>query len=328
MRGTLFQFDPDIRLLGTEIFLDPSLPRPIAVVSHGHSDHTGRHGRFIATPATAAFLRIREGSDLRGTERPYGKRHCEENYEIELYPAGHVLGSAMVRVESEAGSLLYTGDFRLRPSITAEPASVPRADAVIMEATFGAPKWRFPPRSDTTGRLVETVIRLIRGGDVPVVLAYSLGKAQEICAILTRAEIPVVVHPSVARISEIYEKENVSLGPWEVWRPQSALFGAGSTTEIQGKALVIPPHLERQIRGIKRRKTIAVTGWSLHRPLRTDYAFPFSDHADFDELLELVDLAAPSVVYVTHGTRGFARELRRRGVQAEYLMPTRQMTLF
>src|SRR4051812_32300070 len=127
MLGSLFQCDPDLHISDSEIYLDPREPRRIGIVSHGHSDHIGRHEHFVATPATAAFLRIRAGDDLRGTELAYGVAHTIGSHTVELFPAGHILGSAMVRVTSERGSLAYTGDFKLSPSFTAEPAQAPRA---------------------------------------------------------------------------------------------------------------------------------------------------------------------------------------------------------
>ena len=143
----LFQSDPDIRLPGTEIYLDPAEPRPVGIISHGHSDHIGRHDHFIATAPTASFLRIREGRDLKGTELPYREPHLIDGFTVELYPAGHVHGSAMVRVSNANGSFVYTGDFKLSASFTAEPAEVPEADAVIMESTYGqSPDWVFPSR--------------------------------------------------------------------------------------------------------------------------------------------------------------------------------------
>ena len=147
MLHPLFQCDPDIRLTGSDIYLDPSEPRAVGIVSHGHTDHIGHHQHFVATPPTASFLRARVSSALRGTELAYRHPHHLGSNVVRLFPAGHILGSAMVHVSGERGSLLYTGDFRLEPSLTAEPAEVPHADAVIMESTYGAgPEWTFPSR--------------------------------------------------------------------------------------------------------------------------------------------------------------------------------------
>lgn len=158
MLGHLFQSDPDLRISGTEIYLDPAESRKIGIISHGHSDHIGRHEHFIATAPTAAFLRARSGDDLQGTELPYRTEHRIGEWTVELYPAGHVLGSAMVRLSNGTHALAYTGDFRLTPSFTAEPAEIPEADAVIMESTYGGnPDWVFPSREELRERLVTLV---------------------------------------------------------------------------------------------------------------------------------------------------------------------------
>jgi putative mRNA 3-end processing factor len=328
MPGSLFQCDPDLRVADTEIYLDPSEPRRVGVISHGHSDHIGRHEHFVATPATAAFLRIRAGDDLKGTELAYGVTHAIGAHTIELFPAGHILGSAMVRITSERGSLAYTGDFKLSPSFTAEPAVVPKADAVVMESTYGSPEWVFPPREELRERLVELVRDIIGRGKTPVLLAYSLGKAQEAAAMLRDSGVPLVMHRVVARISAVYERHGVNLGEYEVWGRQASMFGR-STSELRGKAILIPPHMTDEIRRVHRGETISLTGWSLGgRAAGAEHGLPLSDHADFNELVTFAETCGAETIYVTHGSKGFAEELRRRGIRAEFLKRVPQMRLF
>ena len=202
----IFQCDPDLRLAGTEIYFDPAEPRKLGIISHGHADHIGRHEHFIATAPTAAFLRVRNGFDLRGTELAYRRPHrIDDRWTVELFPAGHVLGSAMIRVSGERGSFAYSGDFRLAPSFTAEAAEIPEADAVVMESTYGSgPEWLFPSREELRERLVTLVRAILRRERTPVLLAYSLGKAQETAAMLRDSGVPLVMHPVVAQISAIY----------------------------------------------------------------------------------------------------------------------------
>lgn len=325
----LFQSDPHIRLSDTDVCLDPSERCATAVVTHGHADHIARHDRFVATPATAAFLRHRLGAHLKGTELGFGEALELDGYRVRLVPAGHILGSAMVHVEKDGETLLYTGDFRLRPSWTAEPAEVPKVDGLIMESTYGSPDWRFPSREELGARLLELVDAIHSRGRVPVVLAYSLGKAQEAVRWLSTNARRVVVHPAVAAICEIYVRHGVDLGSWEVATDQNAFF-ARAAAGLDGAVVVMPPHLRREIDAIPRAETINLSGWALKNDwrLRADHGLPLSDHADFDELLELVERASPSVVWVTHGSAGFARKLRARGINAEHLKKKAQMKLF
>lgn len=325
----LFQADPDIRLINSEIYLDPAEPRKLGIISHGHADHIGRHEHFIATVPTAAFLRARSGDDLKGTELAYRTEHKVGEWTVELFPAGHVLGSAMIRVSNATHALAYTGDFRLTPSYTAEPAEIPEADAVIMESTFGADdSWRFPSREELRERLTVLVHDIIKKDKTPVLLAYSLGKAQETTAMLRGSGVRLVVHPVVARISSIYERNGVDLGAYEVWGRQSSLFGHPSTIDLRGKALIIPPHMTAEIRRVPRRETVALTGWALHGTRDADHGLPLSDHADFDELISFAERCRAGVVYVTHGSTRFAEELRRRGIRAEFVRGKKQMRLF
>jgi putative mRNA 3-end processing factor len=332
MLGSLFQCDPDLRISGSDLYLDPRESRPVGVISHGHSDHIGRHDHFIATPATASFLRIREGDDLRGTELQYRTVHAistdhrislltgegskERNRTtIELFPAGHILGSAMIRVSTPSGTLVYTGDFKLSPSFTAEAAEVPVGDAIVMESTYGSPEWIFPSREELKERLVEVTRGIVRRGRTAVLMAYSLGKAQETAAMLRGSGIRVVMH-------------RIDLGEYEIWDPQPSLFGRLTTTDLRGKAVVIPPHMSAEIRRVPAKETVALTGWALHGARDADHGLPLSDHADFPELLALAETCGAAVVYVTHGSSRFAGELRKRGIRAEFLRPRTQMRLF
>ena len=330
MLGDFFQIDPDLRLTGTEVYLDARTPRDVGIVSHGHSDHIARHDEFIATPPTAAFIRHRLGSKLRGTELPFGVVHSLGAFDLKLFPAGHVLGSAMAKLTRGGRSLLYTGDFRLAPSLTAERAVVPKVDAVVTESTYGSEQWVFPSRDEIEVRLRSTIGDVLRRGRTPVLLAYSLGKAQEVCRMLRDLEPPLVVHPSIAAINRIYKRFEVDLGRWEVWSDQGSLDDHASVGQVAGRVVVIPPHLGGEVSRVAGAETIALTGWSLHAPwrVRADHGIPLSDHADFPELINLVSRAEPEIVYVTHGSKQFVEELRRRGWKAEYLRRRPQMRLF
>jgi putative mRNA 3-end processing factor len=327
--GHLFQCDPDIRLARSEIYLDPAEPRKVGIISHGHSDHIGRHEHFIATAPTAAFLRVRSGDDLRGTELAYRQPHTIGDWTVELFPAGHVLGSAMIRVRGPEGALAYTGDFRLSPSYTAEPAEVPEADAVIMESTYGGgPEWVFPSREELRERLVALVRNILSRDKTAVLLAYSLGKAQEAAAMLRGEKLPLVMHPVVARICGIYERHGVDLGTYEVWGRQASLFTHRTTADLRRKVVIVPPHMSREIARIRNAETVALTGWALHGTRDAHHGLPLSDHADFNELLSFAGSTKAKVVYVTHGSRRCAEALRHRGIRAEFLRGKPQMRLF
>jgi putative mRNA 3-end processing factor len=272
---------------------------------------------------------VRLGEDLKGIELPYRTGHQLDGWTVELFPAGHVLGSAMIRVSNATHSLAYTGDFRLTPSFTAEGAEIPEADAVVMESTYGGDeRFVFPSREDLRERLIALTRSILRRDKTAVLLAYSLGKAQETAAMLRDTGTGVVMHPAAARISAIYERNGIDLGTYEVWGRQESLFGHQFTTDLRGKALILPPHLTAELRRVPRRETVALTGWALHGVRDADHGLPLSDHADFGELVAFAERSRAGVVYVTHGSRRFAEELRRRGIRAEFLVRKPQMRLF
>lgn len=329
MLGSFFQCDPDLRICDSVIYLDPRESREVGIISHGHADHIGRHRHFVATPATAAFLRLRQGEDLRGTELPFGVTHPFARWNVTLHPAGHILGSAMVRVTDGCTTLVYTGDARLSPSFTAEAAEVPECDVLITESTYGSPEWKFPSREELKHDLLSLCQEIAGRGKTPVLLAYSLGKAQEVMKMLDGSGLRVLVHPAVARLAAIYEKYGVDLGTWETWGAQQTLFGPRASSQTRGRVVIIPPHMTTEIRRVPRGETVSLSGWALHREWKkTDHALPLSDHCDFEELIELVRRSRASVVYVTHGSSRFARELRERGFRAEFLRARPQMRLF
>ena len=108
---------------------------------------------------------------------PFGETYAARDYRLRLYPAGHVLGSAMVHVETEAGeSLLYTGDFKMRQGLAAEAIEIPQADVLVMETTFGNPNYVFPPQAETHAQIHDFCRCALADGEVPVLLAYSLGQ--------------------------------------------------------------------------------------------------------------------------------------------------------
>jgi Cft2 family RNA processing exonuclease len=195
------------------------------------------------------------GAARRVIEVPYRQPFEFGDVRITTYPAGHCLGSAMALIESDAGSLLYTSDYKLGESATAERCELPRADVLIMESTFGKPRYRLPPRDQTIGQLLEIVTSSIAAGRTPVVHAYQLGKSQEVTCLLTRAGVPVVQHPAIFAISQAYQQCGVELG-------DVRSFDKGVPP---GAAVITLPQWSAnfRLRGLVRPVSIAVTGWAV-----------------------------------------------------------------
>jgi Cft2 family RNA processing exonuclease len=230
----------------------------------------------------------------------------------------------MLLAEDGDRSLLYTGDFKLGPSATAEPVELPHVDVLVMECTFGRPKYRMPPRDETVAELITIVRRALADGKTPVIHAYPLGKSQEVTKLLTDAGIPVLQHTEIYAISRIYEECGMRLGD----------VGAYAGQPLEGHAVITLPRGMNGFRlaNLGRTLTIAPTGWAIDPSTKyrwgVEYALPLSDHADYDELVETVRRVEPAEVYCTHGPAEFVEHLRDLGFNAHPLAPRAQRLLF
>lgn len=320
----MFHYDDGLKITRAGLAVDFRRRQPRGFVSHAHADHMARHEMAYATPATGALYRHRLGKLLQVREMPYRQPMKLGEVELTTYPAGHCLGSAMLLADDGKQRLLYTGDFKLGPSLTAEEAELPSADVLVMETTFGSPRYRMPPREQVIEQLLAAIDETKRSGKTPVIHAYALGKAQEVTAILTRHGHAVFQHPTTAAVSKVYEAWGAKLGNYAMYRHQT----------LTGQVVVTLPQSMKGFRlaGLGDVMSIAVTGWAVNPStqfrLGVDLALPLSDHADFDELLEAARRVSPRKIYTTHGPKGFDEHLRAAGFDAEPLFADRQRRLF
>ena len=318
-RPTEFRYDRGLHWPAPDLWLDPELRKPLAFVSHGHSDHCRPHRRAVATPATAVFYRQRtRRRDV--IELPFGQPHQFGQYELELFPAGHILGSAQAQVRGPDGqTVVYTGDFRLKHGPAVEPCEVRRCDVLVMECTYGQPHYRFPAVETVADELHDCVSRCLETGRTPLVLAYALGKGQEALALLTNAGFEVLVQEQIYTVAQHYERLGVPLGNY-------ALLTAATAQDVRNKVILAPPHRRRSdplIGRLKRVQSFFLSGWAADPAARyrfgADYLLPLSDHADYTDLLSYVEQAQPRVVYTVHGEGTFAGILRGQGIPAYHL---------
>lgn len=325
MKPLAVEYRQGVFLPSAGLWLDPRWPKELAFVSHAHSDHTARHTHTLCTPATARIMQARMGGDLGMLETlEYGERKVFRNCAATFLPAGHVLGSAQLYFEASDGSLLYTGDFKLRAGFSCEPAEARQAHTLIMETTFGLPRYQFPPAEEVAAKVVKFCHEALEDGDTPVLLGYALGKAQEILAVLAGAGLPIMLHATIAKIAKIYEEFGIKFPPFEKLE----------AAHIAGHVLVCPPSVNgsRMLNAIKKRRVAVLTGWAMDPGAvyrqQVDAAFPLSDHADYNDLLRYVELVAPQRVLTLHGfAQEFARDLRARGIEAWSLTGPDQLEL-
>jgi DNA ligase-1 len=307
-------------------WLDARYPVAKSFVSHAHFDHVAAHQVFLCSEGTARLTRARLPGERREIVLPFGQPHAlTADCQVTLHPAGHIYGSAQFLAEHVTHDrLLYTGDFKLRSGLSAEPCATPRADVVIMETTFGLPRYAFPPTEQVIAEIVGFCQQALHDDAVPILFGYSLGKSQEILQALGRAQLPVMLHPEVLRMTQVYETLGMRFPPYR-------LFDA---FECAGHVVLCPPQSAGSsfLRKIEHRRTAMITGWALdpgaHFRYQCDAAFPLSDHADFPDLLAFVERVQPKVVFTLHGfAREFAQTLRERGVEAWALGQDNQLEL-
>jgi DNA ligase 1 len=313
-----------VYLPAQDLWLDPWEAKRFAFVSHAHSDHIAPHAEIILSERTARLMQARMPGKRSEHVLPFGEKRTVHDTEVMLLPAGHIFGSAQILVQTESDSLLYTGDFKLRQGKSAEAAEWQHANTLIMETTYGLPRYRLPPTEQVVDQIVAFCRETLDDGEVPVLLGYSLGKAQEILCALDGAGLTPMLHGSVYAMTRIYEQFGQSFCQFERYNANA----------IAGKVLICPPsaNRSRMLEKIPRKRVAMISGWAIDPNAiyryQVDAAFPLSDHADYTDLVRYVDLVQPKRVFTLHGFAAeFARDLRDRGVEAWALSEENQMEL-
>jgi putative mRNA 3-end processing factor len=312
-----------LKLQGAALWFDARQRTPLGFVSHAHSDHIARHEHVIATPQTLALMVHRLGPLDATTAAGYRQPWRVGPLTLELFPAGHVLGAAQVRVTREDGHrVVYTGDLSTGPSLTAAAAEVASCDTLVLESTFGHPRYRFPPRAETYDAVAAWARRQLAEGVRPVLLAYSLGKSQETIAQLTARGLAVCAHPAIHEVAQVYRRLGVEVNA----RRFDGRFE-------EGEVGLFPPFRGRAaLARLGPSRLAALTGWALEpwgaRRAGADVAFPVSDHCDYPALLAYAEASGAREVVTVHGLAGeLARGLRQAGLFARAVSERVQLAL-
>lgn len=267
-------------------------------ISHAHADHMPRDRSIdvYCTPNTLKLMRVR-GYTGNATVLEFGEPKDLPRGRVTLYPAGHILGSAMVFVESDRGSVLYTGDYRTPPSPASEGFErPPQADHFITEATFGLPVYKWDSHEKLAGEIRSFARESLEDGYTPVFLAYNLGKAQEVMQMLSPTGLPVQIHGAGYKLCKVYDEAGIDLGNYESYDRDTC----------EGKVLITPNSgLNSGFASNVTKKRLAYcSGWAARESTRTqltvDKLIPLSDHLDFFELIRLCEELKPEKVHITH----------------------------
>lgn len=293
---------PDgLYLPSADAWIDPARASARALVTHGHADHARPgHGEVWATPETLAIMGVRHGPGPVARPMPPGASRMLGGVRISFHPAGHVLGSAQIRLERDGTVVVVSGDYKRRPDPTCAPFEPVSCDIFVTEATFGLPVFRHPPAE---GEIARALARLAANPDRCLLIgAYALGKAQRVAMLLRDAghSGPIYCHGALLRLMALYADHGVELGDI---RPVAGVPAA----ELRGQVVLAPPSAlaDRWSRRLPDPILAMASGWMLvrarARQRQVELPLVISDHADWDELTGTISELRPKQVWVTHG---------------------------
>ncbi|MDH5823518.1 ligase-associated DNA damage response exonuclease [Luteimonas sp. RD2P54] len=299
--------------------IDPWRPVPIAVITHGHGDHArAGMGEYHCSDACLPVLRWRLG-EQRYHPHAHGAAFELGGARVSLHPAGHVLGSAQVRIEAGGEVWVASGDYKRQPDPTCAPFEVVACDTFITEATFGLPVYRWPPTGEVARAIVEWRDHCAARGEAAVLFCYALGKAQRILAELAaHTDRPALLHGAIAAGVRVYREAGVAM------LPTAAVAEETQGRDFAGELVLAPPSAAGSpwMRRFRRAQTGFASGWMRVRGNRRrrnhDRGFVISDHADWPDLMRTVRETGARRVIATHGnTDAIVRALNEEGIAAE-----------
>jgi putative mRNA 3-end processing factor len=283
--------------------IDPTRPVERAVITHGHSDHArAGHGAVLATSETIDLMQLRYGKGFAGSAQPvrYGETVKLGDVKLTLHPAGHVLGSAQIALETNGLRIVASGDYKTMEDPTCAPFERLPCDVFITEATFALPVFRHGDPDAEIAKLLHSVALFPERAHL--IGAYSLGKAQRVIALLREAgyEKPIYLHGSMEKITRYYQSRGIELGLLELARD-------ASKAELAGAIALCPPSVlhEPWSRRFVDPLTCFASGWmrvrARARQHRVELPLVISDHADWEGLTATILGTGAAEVWVTHG---------------------------
>jgi putative mRNA 3-end processing factor len=283
--------------------IDPTRPVDKALITHGHSDHArSGHGHVMATQETLDIMRLRYGENFAGSTQAirYGETVKIKDVNVSFHPAGHVLGSAQIKITRNGMSIVASGDYKDVPDPTCAPFELVPCDVFITEATFGLPVFRHGDPLGEIRKLLKSVELFPERAHL--VGAYSLGKAQRVMATLRQAgyDRTIYLHGAMEKITDYYVSRGIDLGPLE-------LVKGAKKPDLAGTITLCPPSANKDVWTRRFPDPLAcfASGWMRVRARArqggTELPLVISDHADWDGLTKTIKATGASEIWVTHG---------------------------
>jgi len=302
-------------------YIDPRSPVERAIVTHAHSDHACygcRH--YLGSSRSRELFRLRLSPDAEFQFLDFGEMIQVGGVKISLHPAGHILGSAMVRLEHHGHVTLVSGDYKLGDDATCDAWQPVRCDLMVTESTFGLPIYRWDEQQQTFDQINAWWRQCRDEGKCAVLYGYAVGKSQRLLSGLDPSIGPILTHGAVEKGTQAYRDAGV------IMPPTTYVSEVPKKNSFAGSIVVAVPsaHGTTWMRRFGEVSTAMASGWMMIRGARrrraVDRGFVLSDHADWPGLLSAIKACSPEQVWVTHGyTEVLSRHLQSLGYDAEAL---------
>lgn len=298
-----------------DFYVDPWQPVDTAIITHAHSDHARAGSRLYLTEESgASILRSRLGPEARVETLRYGQTVSRDGVGVSLHPAGHILGSAQVRMEHKGEVVVVSGDYKIENDGTCPPFEPVRCHLFVTESTFGLPIYRWPAQSLVFDEITNWWRENQSRGRTSIIYCYALGKAQRLLHNLNASVGPIFLHGAMERYLSAYRAAGVVF-------PEAA----PSPEDAAGRGLVLAPMSADNSPWLRRFgevSTAFASGWMQIRGARrrrsVDRGFVLSDHADWPGLQDAIKATGAETIWVTHGYAAtLARWLREQGRNAQ-----------
>jgi putative mRNA 3-end processing factor len=320
----MIEYKEGIHLKSTDLWFDAKREVPLSFISNAEFNKFAPHKKIIATPQTIRLL----GKKIRNSvvlACPFNRPFSLGRVQVELLPSGSMLGSSQISVDYDGKNVVYTGDLRLRSSETSERVRPKQCDILVIKCTYGLPNYVFPPTEEVMGSIKAFIDDSFSSGQAPVILANHLGSAPDLVKALGREGYSLSLHKSIFDVIKIYEEFGIDFLNYERF----------AQAKLENKVLVLPLSARdsEDLETIEDKRIGVIAGWALDRvsvksAFGADEAFPLSNHAGFDELINFVEIVKPKEVYVVNGfSVEFSLSLKRRGFNAKPLEKPSQLKL-
>jgi putative mRNA 3-end processing factor len=298
-----------------DVYIDPWKKVDKAFITHGHSDHARSGSKsYIATHSALPVIKHRLGSHINAKGINYGEEINVNGVKFSFHPAGHIIGSAQIRVEYKGEVWVASGDYKIEPDGVSEDFESVKCHAYITESTFGLPVFKWKPQAEIMNQINSWWQANKEEGRVSILAAYSLGKAQRIINNVDHSIGKVFTHGAVENVNEVIRRQGKAL------KETTRVVHGQKPSLYDGSLIIAPPSAVDSAwsQKFKDFSTGVASGWMATRGTSrrriADRGFVLSDHADWDGLLTAIKASEAEKVYVTHGyTEVFSKYLKSIG---------------